>query len=178
MPRRKRSTEENFWESLWDILDSHPNFHLIPRSEQRWAFEELRSSILNTDNGLLSPEAANALMDGIYAEVGLRPLEEAQDEHGRTLRGQAVELFNELNIFTAQPEREKLVDNGVFNPMAPVGLQHNAFRTGWDLALHFAQERVFERFGLAELLGDEWTELTESGERRRPPLAIRTPETH
>lgn len=151
MPKRKATLEDSFW----DIPDSHPDFILLPRSEQRWAYEEVVDSIVNADvRRPLSFEDARAKMDHILAELGLRPLAEAQEAHGKLLVEQAAALHDELNIFRAQPDREKLVHHGVYNPEKLVQLQENSFRAGWDLALQYAQGKIFEVFELEEI-GDE-----------------------
>ena len=49
-PKRKPTLEDRFWE----ILDGHPGFLELPRSEQRWAFAELWGEIFKTDEGPLS----------------------------------------------------------------------------------------------------------------------------
>lgn len=73
---QKRSSIED---SLWEILDSHPDFASVPRAKQRWAYDELWDQILNADpDNPISVEHAAERQNKLFAELGLRPIAEAQ----------------------------------------------------------------------------------------------------
>lgn len=147
MARKKKPTLED---RFWDILDSHPGFLELPRSEQRWAFEELWSVVLRSDSGPLSFDDAEQRLDGIFSELGLPSLEEAQANPQLSTEELALKLYDELNCFKLQPERESLLRRELHSELEPVELQESAFRAGWDLALQHAQSRLLSIFELQE----------------------------
>lgn len=152
-----RETAKRMEHPFYGILKDHPGFIQLPKSEQARGFDLLKDRIMDTSSGPMSPEDADSFLNELFEDLGLPNLAEA----AALKRNFALfDFLGSINIFNAQPAREELLDNGVFNPNISIGAQHNAFRTGWDLALDYAQERA-EEF-LVTAIPEEGIELEES----------------
>lgn len=138
---------------FYGILKDHPGFIQLPKAEQARGFDLLKAHILDTSDGPLASTDAGNFLDDLFRELGLPSLEEADSipkDHS------LYDFLGSIDIFNAQPAREELLDAEDLPPR----FQPNAFRLGWDLALHYARERA-EEF-LVTAIPEEAVELEES----------------
>lgn len=139
-------------DELWELLDSHPGFPKLSRTDQRRGFEMLKAQILNGDvNAPLGFDAAGDLMDEIFIELGLSPRKtrSSKQPKPKKINQKDLERFlNSLSIFATEDERERLIENAITNPNIPLNPQYFAFRMGWDLALQTAQRNAEDILGI------------------------------